>query len=230
MKLYTFHQSGSAYRVRIALNLKGIAYEPIFMRGGPGSQELRSPAYLQVNPQGVVPALVHDGRVLLQSVAIIEYLDDVVPTPRLLPAEAAGRERVRALAQLVTSDIHPLITARVLDFLARDLLLPRERQQEWLKHWIEQGLQTLETLLVGHPETGVYCHGDEPTLADVCLVPQVYTARRFGCDLSAFPTIERINEHCLQQPAFRLAAPENQPDAPARIPTAHPPRTDPSAG
>lgn len=214
MKLYTFHQSGSAYRVRIALELKGIDYEPIFVRGGPGSQELRSAEYLRVNPQGVVPALEHDGRIFTQSISIIEYLEEIFPARSLLPGTAADRARVRALAQLVVSDIHPLITARVTEFLAGELELPRERQQHWLSYWHLRGLRALEALLAGHHETGRYCHGDQPTLADVCLVPQVYTARRMNCDLSGLPTIQRIDAECSTHPAFKRAAPENQPDAP----------------
>jgi maleylacetoacetate isomerase len=214
MKLYTFYQSSSAYRVRIALNLKGIDYEPIFIRGGQGSEELRSPAYLKVNPQGVVPALVDGGRVLMQSTPIIEYLEEICPKPPLLPADAADRERVRALAQLVVSDIHPLITARVIDYLKNAMRLPQDQQQEWLRHWNLSGLRTLELLLAQDPRTGLYCHGDAPTLADVCLIPQVFTARRFGCDLSTLPTIVRIYDHCMAHPAFDRAAPRNQPDAP----------------
>lgn len=217
MKLYTFYQSGSAYRVRIALNLKGIDYEPIFIRGGRGSQELQAPAYLEVNPQGVVPTLVDDGRVLTQSMPIIEYLEEVCPTPPLLPVKAADRERARALAQLVVSDIHPLMTARVIDYLANELALSMEQQQGWLRHWNLRGLRALEALLAAHPETGRYCHGDEPTLADICLVPQVYTARRFGCDLSGLPTVQRIDDACARHPAFQRAAPENQPDAPESL-------------
>lgn len=214
MKLYTFHQSGSAYRVRIALNLKGIAYEPVFVRGGRGSQELRSATYLQVNPQGVVPVLIDGGRVFTQSMAIIEYLEEICPDPPVLPADPEGRARVRALAQLVVSDIHPLITARVIDYLDSELHLPHEQQQDWLSYWNLHGLKVLETLLASHPRTGLFCHGDKPTLADVCLVPQVYTALRFGCDLSSLPMIQRIYDSCLTHEAFRRAAPENQPDAP----------------
>lgn len=214
MKLYTFHQSGSAYRVRIALNIKGIAYEPIFIRGGRGSQELRAPGYLQVNPQGVVPALVHGDRVLTQSLPIIEYLDEVCPIPPLLPACAAQRARVRALAQLVASDIQPLIAARVIEHIATEFMAGTQQEQAWARHWILRGLQTFESLIAGHPETGLYCHGDQPTLADLCLIPQVHTARRFGCDLSELPAIQRVNSQCLAHPAFQLAAPENQPDSP----------------
>lgn len=214
MKLYTFYQSGSAYRVRIALNLKGLEYEPIFIRGGRGSQALQAPDYLALNPQGVVPTLVHDGRVLAQSMPIIEYLEEICPAPPLLPVNAADRERVRALAQLVVSDIHPLMTARVIDYLANELVLSKEQQQSWLRHWNLRGLCALEALLATHPATGRYCHGDEPTLADICLVPQVYTARRFGCDLTDLPTVRRIDDACSRHPAFQRAAPENQPDAP----------------
>ena len=212
-ELYAFWRTSATYRVRVALNLKGIAYESIFVRGGRGSTELRSPAYLQVNPQGVVPALVDGGRVFTQSLPIIEYLDEIYPAPRLLPAETGERQRVRALAQLVASDIHPLVTARVIDYLDGELVTPPDHQQRWLRHWIVQGLNTLEALVALHPETGRCCHGDEPTLADICLVPQIYTAQRFACDLSNLPTLLRIHAHCSQLQAFREAAPENQPDA-----------------
>jgi maleylpyruvate isomerase len=214
MKLYTFHQSGSAHRVRIALALKNIEYDPVFVKGGRGSQELCSPAYRQINPQGVVPVLIDDECVLTQSLPIIEYLDETHPMPPLLPEQASARARVRALAQLVASDIQPLISARVLEYIDRDLLLPPERQQAWVLHWILHGLQTFETLVAGHPDTGACSHGDNPTLADVCLIPQIGTARRYGCDLSGLPTIMRIYENCTAQTAFRQAAPANQPDAP----------------
>lgn len=214
MQLYTFHQSGSAYRVRIALNLKKIDYDPVCVQGGRGSAELRSVAYREINPQGVVPTLVDGGRIFTQSMAIIEYLEERCPAPPLLPAEAGAREHVRALAQLVVSDIHPLITARVMDYLDSVLQLRPAQQQDWLLHWNLRGLRAFEALLAGHSATGRYCHGDEPTLADVCLIPQVFTARRFGCDLSSLPTIQRIYDHCVAHPAFRRAAPENQPDAP----------------
>lgn len=213
MKLYTFFQSGSAYRVRIALNLKHIDYEPIFVRGGQGSQELRSPPYLQVNPQGVVPTLEHEGRLFAQSLPIMEYLEERFPTPSILPVAASDRERVRALAQLVVSDIHPLATARVIGYMERELALTSEQQQAWLRHWNLSGLRTFEVLLAHDSRTGTCCHGDEPTLADICLIPQVRMARRLGCDLSDLPTIERIDNHCHAHPAFQRAAPENQPDA-----------------
>lgn len=161
-----------------------------------------------------MPALIDGGRVLTQSLPIIEYLDEVCPIPPVLPAAPAERARVRALAQLVASDIHPLVTVRVIDYLDSKLLLPSEQQQDWLRHWILHGLRAFETLLAGHPETGLYCHGDAPTLADICLIPQMHTARRFACDLTNLPTIERICNQCLAHPAFSLAAPENQPDAP----------------
>ncbi|GAC1424732.1 MAG: maleylacetoacetate isomerase [Burkholderiaceae bacterium] len=213
MKLYTFYQSGSAHRVRIALALKDVEYEPVYVQGGRGSQELRSPAFRQINPQGAVPVLVDGGCVLTQSIPIIEYLDETHPLPPLLPVTAPERARVRALAQLVASDIQPLIAARVLEYARQELLLPSERQQDWVKHWILHGLKSFESLVAGHPETGTCCHGNRPTLADVCLIPQIGTARRFACDLSSLPTITRIHDHCMMLTAFRLAAPENQPDA-----------------
>ena len=134
MKLYTFHQSGSSYRVRIALNLKGIDYEAVFVKGGRGSEDLRSPAYLELNPQAVVPTLVHNGRVFTQSLAIIEYLEDVHPSPALLPHGAEGRARVRALAQLVVSDMQPLIAARVIDYLDSEIRITSDQQGDWLRH------------------------------------------------------------------------------------------------
>ncbi len=214
MKLYTFHQSGSAYRVRIALNLKVIAYEPIFVRGGRGSEELRTPAYLKLNPQGVVPTLVDGECILTQSLPIIEYLEESYTGPPLLPTEPVLRARVRSLVQLVVSDIHPLGTARVLEYLEREIKLSPEQQRNWTQHWQMRGLHAMETLLEGSSATGPYCHGDQPTLADICLIPQVYTALRFGCDLSALPTVQRIYELCLRHPAFQQAAPDNQPDFP----------------
>lgn len=213
-KLYTFFQSGSAYRVRIALNLKNLAYEPIFIRGGRNSAALQSVEFLRLNPQGALPALVHDGRVLTQSVSIIEYLDEVHPAQALLPADPAGRQRVRALSHLITSDVHPLISARVIEYLDTTLQLEKPKQDAWLQNWIGKGLHALEKMLATSPDTGIYCHGDTPTIADACLIPQIYTARRFACDLSGFPIINRIEAHCLKHPGFVAAAPENQPDAP----------------
>jgi len=217
IKLYTFYQSGSAFRVRIALELKRLRYESIFIQGGRNSADLQSEAFLNLNPQGTIPALIHEDRVLTQSIPIIEYLEDVFPTPALLPPTAMERHRVRAISQLIVSDVHPLITARVIEYLDVNLCLGADIRENWLQHWIEKGLSALERLLFRDPNTGIFCHGDSPTLADICLVPQIYTAVRFGCDLSDFPTIERIHAQCMTHPSFQAAAPENQPDTPQSL-------------
>lgn len=216
LKLFTFWQSGSSFRVRIALNLKGLAYEPIFVRGGRGSTDLRSPEYLALNPQGVIPTLVDRGRVLTQSMAIIEYLEEVYPNSPLLPGGAADRAWVRSLAQIIVSDTHPLITARVIDHLNDPPKPDNDVQKTWVCFWIDRGLRAFEESLKGGKRTGAYCHDAAPSLADVCLVPQVYTAMRYGCSLSHLPMIEKIYRHCLEHPAFQCAAPENQPDSPDR--------------
>lgn len=214
MKLHTFHQSGSAYRVRIALNLKGLSYEPVFVRGGRGSVELKSTEFLKINPLGAVPVLEDGALVMSQSVAIMEYLEDQYPMPSLLPTSAAARHRVRLLVQVITSDTHPLATARVIDFMEQRLGIQEQQSQIWTRHWILSGLSAFESLLSRSIDTGKFCHGDQPTMADACLIPQVFTALRFGCDLSGLPNILRINERCLAHPSFLAAAPERQPDAP----------------
>lgn len=216
LKLFTFWQSGSSFRVRIALNLKGLAYEPIFVRGGRGSTDLRSPEYLALNPQGVIPTLVDRGRVFTQSSAIIEYLEETYPDPPLLPGSAADRAWVRSLAQIIVSDTHPLITARVIDHLSDPLKLDHNAQKTWVCFWIERGLRAFEESLKAGKHSGGYCYGTTPTIADVCLVPQVYTAMRYGCDFSYLPIVEDTYRYCLEQPAFQRAAPENQPDSPDR--------------
>lgn len=212
MKLYSYFRSSAAYRVRIALNLKGIAYEqvPVNLLKG----EEKGDDYRKVNPQGLVPALVTaDGRVLTQSLAICEYLEEVYPYPPLLPADAAGRARVRALANLLACEIHPLNNLRVLQYLTGTLGVDEEQKLAWYRHWVVEGFNALEALLADSSNTGRFCHGDQPTLADVCLVPQVFNARRFKCELSPYPTIQRIGEACEALPAFQAAAPEQQPDA-----------------
>lgn len=211
MKLYTYFRSSAAYRVRIALHLKGLAYEPAFIHLR--RQEQREPAYTAVNPQGYVPALLDDGLVLTQSLAIIEYLDETHPEPPLLPADAAGRARVRALAQAIACDIHPLNNLRVLLHLRDGLKLDQTARDDWYRHWIAEGFRALEVLLAASPATGRWCHGDTPTLADVCLVPQVANALRMDCDMAPFPTISRLAATARAHPAFQAAAPEVQPDA-----------------
>ncbi|MFY0991691.1 maleylacetoacetate isomerase [Halomonas sp. C05BenzN] len=210
--LYGYFRSSAAYRVRIALNLKGLAYDqaPVNLIKG----EQRSDANLARHPQGLVPSLeTDDGLMLTQSLAICEYLDETHPEPPLLPADAAGRARVRALAQLVACEVHPLNNLRVLKYLVNDLEVGEEAKLAWYRHWITEGFDALEAMLTREAGTGAFCHGDTPTLADLCLVPQVYNAERFECHLAAYPTIRRIVDHCNALEAFRRAAPGEQPDA-----------------
>ena len=198
--------------MRIALNLKGLAYDqaPVNLVKG----EQRGEENLARNPQGLVPVLeTDDGTQLTQSLAICEYLDERYPEPPLLPADAEGRARVRSLAQLVACEIHPLNNLKVLKYLVHELKLDDEAKLAWYRHWIAEGFAALEARLAGEPATGTFCHGDSPTLADLCLVPQVYNAERFECGLSPYPTIRRITERCRGMEAFATAAPGEQPDA-----------------
>jgi maleylacetoacetate isomerase len=214
VKLHTYFRSSAAYRVRIALNLKGLAPEQAFVHLSKGEQA--KPPYSDLNPQHLVPALEVDGpdghHVLTQSLAIIEYLDEMHPTPALLPADALGRARVRALALAVACDIHPLNNLRVLRHL-KTMGHSQEEVDGWYRHWIAVGLTALEAQLAGDPRTGRFCHGDEPGLADILLVPQMANARRFNCPLDGFPTLLRIDGSCRALPAFAAAAPDRQPDA-----------------
>jgi maleylpyruvate isomerase len=211
VKLYNYFRSSAAYRVRIALNLKGLTYEyiPVHLTKG----EQRSAAYAALNPQALVPSLVVDGVTLTQSLAIIEYLDERHPTPLLLPGEPLARARVRALAQAIACDIHPLNNLRVLQYLTRVLGVDEDAKNAWYRHWVQLGLSALETRLAGDAATGEYCHGDAPTLADICLVPQLANARRYDVVLDAYPTLLRIDDRCRTLRAFADAAPERQPDA-----------------
>jgi maleylacetoacetate isomerase len=209
MVLYTYFRSSASYRVRIALNLKGIPYEPRFVHLQRGEQRL--PGHLSLNAQGLVPVLIDDGRVLTQSLAIIEYLEETRPRPPLLPVDPAGRARVRALANAVACEIHPLNNLRVLNYITTDLRQPEADRLAWYRHWIAEGFEALEKML-RPPETAAYCHGESPTMADACLVPQVYNALRFNCDLSVYPTVRRIYESCMALEAFQSASPERQPD------------------
>ncbi len=212
MKLYGYFRSSAAYRVRIALNLKGLAYEQSAVNLVSGEQ--RGVDNLARNPQGLVPVLeTDDGIRLIQSLAICEYLDERWPEPPLLPSDAAGRARVRALSQLIASEIHPINNLRVLKYLTGELGVDEESKLTWYRHWIHEGFGALERLLADSPETGEFCHGDMPTLVDMCLVPQVFNARRFDCDLSDYPTILRIANHCDTLKSFADARPDCQPDA-----------------
>lgn len=213
LQLYSYWRSSAAYRVRIGLNLKRLAYEilPVHLVRDGGQQHL--PDYVALNPQELVPSLRHGERVLTQSLAILEYLDEVWPQPALLPVDAGGRARVRALAQLVACDIHPLNNLRVMQFFDGTWHVPQSEREDWTLHWMRTGFASLEKLLVDSPQTGRFCQGDTPGLADCCLVPQMFNARRFNLDLTPYPTLLRIEQACLALPAFDAARPENQPDA-----------------
>ena len=207
MILYGHALSSASYRVRIALNLKGLRVTPMLLNLRGGEQRLE--AFLQINSQGFVPALALDeGAVLTQSVAIIEYLDEMHPHAPLLPQAPLPRARVRALTQAITCDIHPLNNLRVLQYLEHDLQQDKAARDAWYRHWVQSGFEALERWLVRDTATGRFCHGDSPTLADVCLVPQVANARRFAVDLSPYPCIVRIDAACTELPEFRAAAPD----------------------
>ena len=213
MILYDYYRSSAAYRCRIALNLKDLAPERRFVHLR--RKEHRAPDYLAVNPQGLVPALqLDDGTVLTQSLAIIEYLDTVQPTPPLLPADPVERARVRAIALAIACDIHPVQNLRVYNYLTEAFGVDEDtRIQKWCRGWVEEGLRGVEGLLAGHRLTGRFCHGDQPTSADCCLAPQIFNARRFGCDLEPYPEVMRIVGECMALTAFADAQPSRQPDA-----------------
>jgi maleylacetoacetate isomerase len=211
LKLYGYFRSSAAFRVRIALNLKQLPYETSSVDLRRGAH--RSPEYAAINPQQAVPALVDGSRTLIQSLAIIEFLDEEHPQPPLLPATAPERARVRAMAQLIACDIHPLNNQRVLLYLRDVLGVAKSAKDTWYRHWIAEGFGPLEAMLRSSSETGTFCHGDAPTLADVCLVPQVFNARRFEVDLAPYPTLMRIFDACMRLPAFDLAQPSKQRDA-----------------
>jgi maleylacetoacetate isomerase len=210
VKLYGYFRSSAAFRVRIALNLKGLAYENISIHLRRGDQA--KPEYRTLNPQGLVPALEIDGHTLIQSLAIIEYLDEIHPRPPLLPAAPPDRARVRSLAEIVACDIHPINNLRVLRYLTHHCGRGESDLGTWYNHWIAAGFDALEAMIAGDPHTGRFCHGDEPGLADIALVPQVVNAERYQLDLSPYPTIARIFAECMRMPAFTAAHPDNQPD------------------
>lgn len=211
--LYGYFRSSAAFRVRIALNLKGISAESRSVHLLRGGGEQHGDTYKRLNPQGLVPTLMHDGHAIGQSLAIIEYLDEIKPEPPLLPREPLARARVRRIAYMIACDIHPLNNLRVLLYLRDNFGIGEPVRAEWQRHWMTKGFAALEALLANSPETGRYCHGDAPTLADICLVPQLFNARRVEVDLSHWPTLTRIETHALATPAFDAALPKNQPDA-----------------
>ena len=212
MKLYNYFRSSASYRVRIALNLKGLSYDYVSIHLRRGGGEQLQPAYKAVNPQGLIPALEDDGQVLTQSLAIIEYLDERYPHPPLLPAGPADRALVRSMALIIACEVHPIQNLRVMKYLQEALRHSEAEVQDWNRHWITQGLTTLEQMVRSLPRRGGFCFDNMPTLADLCLVPQMVNARRFGCDLTAWPTLVQIDSVCRTLPPFAKAAPEMQPD------------------
>ncbi|MGE7472016.1 maleylacetoacetate isomerase [Bosea sp. NPDC003192] len=215
MIFYGYFRSSSAYRCRIAFNLKGVSpdFVPVHLRRGGGEQ--KQDAYRELNPQALVPALDTGESVLTQSLAIIEWLDETVPTPPLLPREAGLRARVRAFALAVACDIHPLQNLRVLDYLRTEFGQDQTALDAWCRRWIGDGLAACESLLVRGERRGDFCFGDAPGLADICLVPQLFAAERFGVDQTRFPRLKAIAEACASLPAFADARPAVQPDSEA---------------
>jgi len=211
VKLYTYFRSSAAFRVRIALNLKGLRYEPVFVHLAKG--EHRQPDYAKLNPQALLPTLeLDDGTRLTQSLAIMEWLEEKHPAPALLPKDALARARVRSLAYLVACEIHPLNNLRVLQHLKRALGQSQEQIDNWYRYWIADGLAKLEADLA-RPGTGKFCHGDAPSLADCCLVPQIFNAKRYNSDLTTYPMTMRVFENCMRLEAFDRGQPAKQPDA-----------------
>ena len=213
MKLYTYYRSSAAFRVRIALNVKGVAYESIPKHLVKQGGEHLQADYLAANPQGLIPALEDNGAVIGQSLAIIEYLEERFPTPALLPTDLLQRAQVRGMALGIVCDLHPLHNLRVTNYLAQQFGHSDQDINEWRWHWIGRGLQVLEELVRRHSTDGLHCFGDAVTLADVCLLPQIFTARRFKFDLAPFPLLTKIGNYLETLPAFANARPEVQPDA-----------------
>ena len=210
MKLYTYFRSSAAFRVRIALNLKGLTYQPVFVHLAKG--EHRKPEYASVNAQALLPTLeLDDGTRLTQSLAIMEYLEETHPRPALLPADPLGKARVRSLSDLIACEIHPLNNLRTLQYLKRALGQTEDQVNTWYRHWIADGLAKLEAELSGGK--GKYSHGESPTMADCCLVPQVFNAKRYNCALAPYPVTMRVFEECMKLEAFDTAQPAKQPDA-----------------
>lgn len=213
MKLHNYFRSSASYRVRIALNFKGLPYEyvPVHLLKD-GGQQL-APSFRTLNPDSLTPVLDDEGQVLTQSLAIIEYLEETRPLPPLLPRTAVERAYVRSIALAIACEIHPLNNLRVLRYLVKTLGLSEEQKNTWYRHWVEQGLASLEARLVAEARSGLYALGDAITIADVVIVPQIFNAQRMDCNLGSVPTVMRIFDHCMQLPAFIDAQPSAQPDA-----------------
>lgn len=213
MKLYTYFRSSSAYRVRIALNLKQIEYNSHSIHLLKNQGENWQAEFLAVNPQGLVPALEDNGNVFVQSQPIIEYLEEAYPKPSIFPSDITAKAYVRALAQMIACEIHPLNNLRVLKYLADSLNCSDKQKQNWYCHWVNEGFTAIEEFIQKNDFQGKFCCGDSPTIADIFLIPQVYNAQRFKCDIDQFPIINNINKQCLSLEEFIAASPENQPDA-----------------
>jgi maleylacetoacetate isomerase len=211
MKLYTYYRSQASFRVRIALNLKGLAHDDTFLHLEKGDQFKAE--YKALNPQMVVPTLIDGDVTLFQSLAILEYLDEKYPEPPLLPADIAARAWVRGLALINIADSHPLIVPRIRHYLLDELQLGQDKMLGWIQHWLGAGLAAMETLLAEHKESGNFCHGERPTIADIALVTQVTPARTFECDLASHKRVMRIYDSCMAIAAFANAHPSKQPDA-----------------
>ncbi|ASU40086.1 maleylacetoacetate isomerase [Herbaspirillum sp. meg3] len=211
--LYSYFRSSASYRVRIALNLKGQSYDtvPVHLVNNGGEQF--APAFSALNPQSLVPVMEEDGHHITQSLAMLEYLEERFPTPALLPAGLLDRAHVREISLAIACDIHPLNNLRVLRMLKQELGVSEEVKQQWIQHWVKLGFAALEQQLAASPQRGRFCFGDTPTMADCCLIPQIFNARRFEVDMTPYPTLAAIDEACGQLKAFQLAQPSAQPDA-----------------
>ncbi|SOE70630.1 maleylacetoacetate isomerase [Burkholderia sp. D7] len=211
--LYTYFRSSAAYRVRIALNLKRLDYRsvPVHLLSDGGQQH--QPEYRAINPFGLVPSYRENGRIVRQSLAIIEYLDESCPEPPLLPSTPFARAEVRQFAMSIACDIHPINSPRILKYLEREFHADEETRLRWMRHWMQVGLEALEALLAETGASGRFCHGNQPTLADCCLVPQLFNARRFEVDLSGCPQLQDIEAACQELTGFQEAHPNQQPDA-----------------
>jgi maleylacetoacetate isomerase len=211
--LYGYFRSSAAFRARIALNLKGIKPELRFIHLLKDGGQQHTAEYKTLNPMELIPALVHDGHLVTQSLAIMEYLDEIVPDPPILPKDALGRARVREVACVIACDIHPVNNLRVAQHLKREFHISDEQQANWQRHWITVGFEALEKMLSLSKSSGAYCYGDTPTIADICLIPQIFNARRVNLEVERYPTLARIFAHAMRHPAFDAAQPKNQPDA-----------------
>jgi maleylacetoacetate isomerase len=208
VKLYDYYRSTASYRVRIALNLKNISYEKLAVHLVNNGGEQHRVEYLQLNPQGLVPTLDENGHILTQSLAIIEYLDEISPTPALLPSTPYARAQVRSLALTIACDMHPLNNLRVLDRLRNQFAATEKEITNWYHHWLKLGFDALEAKLQALPHKAQFCYGNEVSLADICLIPQVFNAKRFGFDLEPYSLIQEVNRYCLTLAPFMLAAPQ----------------------